>query len=79
MNNNTYFIIENNQELFTSIFDYIVENSIDTTRKSVDGTKIVVKLPVGDSTPAVMSEHTPYTHSEILAVLSTPEWTTDII
>jgi hypothetical protein len=58
-------------------FAQVLETSIDTIRKSVDGTKTLVKWD-GD-TPACISNLTtaegPYTNEEILAILETEEWT----
>jgi hypothetical protein len=58
-------------------FDEVFETSAETVRLSVDGTKTFVKWD-GD-TPQCISLLTntegPYTHEEILVVLSTPEWT----
>jgi hypothetical protein len=58
-------------------FSQVLETSIDTIRKSVDGTKTFVKWD-GD-TPACISGLTtaegPYTNEEILAILATEEWT----
>jgi hypothetical protein len=58
-------------------FSQVLETSIDTIRKSVDGTKTFVKWD-GD-TPACIANLTtaegPYTHEEILAILASEEWT----
>jgi len=58
-------------------FSQVLETSIDTIRKSVDGTKTFVKWD-GD-TPACIANLTtaegPYNHEEILAILATEEWT----
>ncbi len=58
-------------------FSQVLETSADTLRKSVDETKTFVKWD-GEQ-PDFVSELTtlegPYTYSEILDILSTPEWT----
>ena len=58
-------------------FTQVLETSADTLRKSVDETKTFVKWD-GEQ-PEFVSELTtlegPYTYSEILDILSTPEWT----
>lgn len=58
-------------------FNTVLETSADTVRKSVDGTKTFVKWD--GSQPACISLLTntegPYTYSEILNLLATPEWT----
>ena len=57
-------------------FSQVLETSADTIRKSVDETKTFVKWD-GEQ-PDFVSELTtlegPYTYSEILDILSTPEW-----
>jgi hypothetical protein len=58
-------------------FNEVFETSAETLRLSVDETKTFVKWD-GD-TPQCISLLTntegPYTHEEILVILSTPEWT----
>ena len=57
-------------------FTQVLETSADTLRKSVDETKSFVKWD-GEQ-PEFVSELTtlegPYTYTEILEILSTPEW-----
>ena len=59
-------------------FSLVLETSAETLRKSVDGTKSFVKWD-GEQ-PEFVSELTtlegPYTYTEILDILSAPEWTT---
>ena len=58
-------------------FDCVLETSVDTLRKSVDETKTFVKWE-GDTPDCVMnltSADGPYSHSEILTILATEEWT----
>jgi len=61
-------------------FTQVLETSADTLRKSVDETKSFVKWD-GEQ-PEFVSELTtlegPYTYTEILDILSTPEWTAPI-
>ena len=68
----TYVII-NSSDVSSVNFNEVVEDSADTLRYSVDGTKTFVKFE-GD-TPSFLEGKTQYTHSEILAELATPEWT----
>ena len=74
--NNTYMIF-NVSELEQIDFTQVKETSIDTVRKSVDGTKTFVKWE-GDI-PQCVSDLTtkegPYTYEEILQILATTEWT----
>lgn len=74
--NNTYMIF-NVSELDQIDFTQVKETSIDTVRKSIDGTKTFVKWE--GEIPQCVSDLTtkegPYTYEEILAILDTPEWT----
>jgi len=58
-------------------FNHVLETSVDTLRVSVDGTKTFVKW--NGEQPACVASLTstegPYTHSEILAIMDTAEWT----
>ena len=49
-----------------------IQTSIDTLRKTLDGTKAILKWD-GD-TPTVFNGMTTYTHSEILTELNKSEW-----
>jgi len=70
-------MIFNVSELEQIDFTQVKETSIDTVRKSVDGTKTFVKWE--DEMPQCVSELTtkegPYTYEEILQILATTEWT----
>ena len=58
-------------------FSLVCETSADTLRKSVDETKSFIKWD-GEQPTFVSTLETlegPYTYSEILDILSTPEWT----
>lgn len=78
MPNDLTYMIFNVSELSSIDFQDVFETSSETVRKSVDGTKTFVKWE--GQTPACVSELTtkqgPYTHSEILDILSGPDWTT---
>lgn len=54
-------------------FDQVMETSADTLRHSIDGSKTFVKFE--GSTPDFLEGKTQYTHSEILTILATDEWT----
>ena len=73
-------MIFNVSELNDVDFEEVLETSKDTVRKSVDETKTFVKWE-GATIPTTVSNLTtkvgPYTHSEILAILATDEWTSD--
>jgi hypothetical protein len=71
------FMIFEVSELDQIDFTQVCETSIDTVRKSVDGSKTFVKWD-GTMPTCVADLYTkegPYTYEEILVILSTPEWT----
>lgn len=71
------YLIFNMSEIDTINFSSVLETSVDTIRKSVDETLTFVKWD--GSTPSFVSSLSttqgPYTHTEILSVLSTETWT----
>ena len=75
MNNRQYLIFPVT-ELGNVDFSQIEETSINTIRKSINQTKTFIKWE--GSTPSFIStlDNTegPYNRSEILSILSTPEW-----
>jgi len=58
-------------------FNEILETSEETLRLSVDGLQTVIKWEGSEpSFVATLSSYDgPYTHSEILTIMATPEWT----
>jgi len=75
---NREFMIFNVSELDTIDFTQVLETSIDTVRKSVDGTKTFVKwdgIEIPSSVDSLTTKEGPYTYEEILSILATPEWT----
>ena len=58
-------------------FSLICETSAETLRKSVDETKTFIKWDGEEPTfvADIVGAEGPYTHAEILEILSTPEWT----
>jgi hypothetical protein len=71
------YAIFNVSEIDTIHFDHVLETSAETIRKSVDGTKTFVKWD-GEMPQCVQDLTTkegPYTHTEILEILSGEEWT----
>ena len=74
---NRRFVIFNVTELSTIDFNQVYETSIDTVRKSVDGTQTFVKydIPEPSSVTALTTKSIEYTYDEILEILATPEWT----
>ena len=75
------YVIFNSSELNLIDFNQVLETSLDTIRKSIDETKVIVKWD-GDTQPSCISSLTTiegtYTHSEILAIVGTPERYVDI-
>ena len=71
------FMIFNVSELDKIDFTQVHETSIDTVRKSVDGTQTFVKydMPEPSSVAALTTKSQEYTYDEILTILATPEWT----
>jgi hypothetical protein len=75
--NQRQFMIFNTEELSQIDFTQVLETSIETVMKSVDGTKTFVKweqeqTPI--SVESLTTKEGPYTYEEILEILSTPEW-----
>lgn len=70
----TYCII-NSDEVSSVDFNQVLQTSADTLRYSIDGTQTFVKYE-GEQ-PSFLSGKQEYTHSEILAILATDEWTSD--
>lgn len=58
-------------------FTQVLETSPETVRRSVDGTKTFIKWEgvepsfLGD----IVGSEGPYTYSEIISILATPQWT----
>ena len=78
MYENRQFAIFSTTELDQINFSEVLETSAETVRKSVDGTKTFVKWDGETPPPSVQALTTIegyYTYTEILEILSTPEWT----
>jgi hypothetical protein len=74
---NREFMIFNVSELNTIDFTQVLETSIDTVRRSVDGTKTFVKWDgniIPPSVDSLITKEGPYTYDEILTILNGPEW-----
>lgn len=72
------FMILPVSELNKVDFSQVLETSSETVRKSVDGTKTFVKWDgpeIPSSVLSVFGTEGPYTFDEILAILTTSEWT----
>ena len=78
--NTRKFMILAVSELNLIDFTQVCETSIDTVRKSIDGTKKFVKWDSEEIPSSVLSLTTnegPYTYDEISIILNGPEWTDD--
>ena len=74
------FMIFNVSELPLIDFSQVLETSIDTVRRSIDGTKTFVKWDgntIPSSVDSLTTKEGPYTYEEILVILSGPEWTSN--
>ena len=74
------FMIFNVSELPNIDFTQVLETSQDTVRKSIDQTKTFVKWDgeiIPTSVDSLTTKEGPYTYSEILVILSQPEWSSN--
>lgn len=71
------YLIFSVEELDKINFEEVLETSADTVRRSADGTKTFVKWNGNQppSTENLNSAEGPYTHEEMLEILTTSEWT----
>tara|TARA_R110000851_G_scaffold197878_1_gene348956 strand:+ start:739 stop:969 length:231 start_codon:yes stop_codon:yes gene_type:complete len=67
------YVIIGADEVSSVDFSQVDETSADTIRYSVDGTKTFVKYD--GAKPTFLYGKDTYTHSEILTILATDEWT----
>ena len=70
------YVILNADEVSSIDFNQVLETSADTLRFSLDGSKTFVKFD-GD-TPSFLIGKTANTHSEMLEILASDEWTAPI-
>lgn len=76
MYDNRQYLIIPTSELSKVVFDEVMEDSIDTVRKSIDGSKTFIKW---DGSPPefvslLVGAEGPYTHEQIVEILGTSEW-----
>jgi hypothetical protein len=74
---NRQYMIFNVSELDSIDFSAVLETSAETVRKSLDGTLTFVKWEgsMPDCVSNLTSKQGPYTHEEILEILSESNWT----
>ena len=70
---NRKYVIVNVSDVTDEMISSAIQTSVNTLRKSIDTTKAILKWD-GD-TPQVFDGMTTYSHSEILTILATSEWT----
>lgn len=76
---NRKYVIVPISEINNINFAEVLETSAATCRYSIDGTKTFIKYE-GNMPPSVqgiVGKSQEYSHDEILAILSTTEWTND--
>lgn len=78
MYENRKYLILPVSELPKVNFSQIMETSVQTIRKSVDGSKTFIKWDgdVPDFISNITGIEGPYSYSQILVILETPEWFT---
>lgn len=76
MSNTRKYVVFNTSELSTIDFDQVLITSADTIQTTADGTKTYIKYngDMPSSVIALTTKEGPYTHNEILNILSGPEW-----
>jgi hypothetical protein len=67
------YVIINSDEVSSVDFSQVEETSENTLRFSTDNSQTFVKFS-SDTTPPFLDGKTQYTHSEILDILATDEW-----
>lgn len=74
---NRQFMIFDLIELNKINFDEVLETSVDTIRKSINGTKTFVKWDgeIPSSVDSLTIKEGPYTYEEMLQILTSPDWT----
>ena len=74
---NRHWVIFDYSEVSKINFEEVCEYSVNTLRKSLDGTKVFVKW-VGNATPSSVSGLStysgPYNHTQIKEILSNSDW-----
>jgi hypothetical protein len=74
---NRQFMIFDVSELNIIDFSQVLETSVDTVRKSIDGTKTFVKWEenIPSCVDLLTTKEGPYTYDEIITILSNEDWT----
>jgi len=75
---NRRYVVINVADVDSVNFNEIMETSVETLRHSLDGAKTFVKYESEEEpgwVASIPSKEGPYTHSEMLMILATDEWT----
>lgn len=74
------FMIFNVSELDSIDFNAVLETSSETVRKSVDETRTFVKWDgeIPDCVSNLITKEGPYSYSQIIEILSGPDWTISV-
>ena len=75
---NRHYVIFDTSETGSIDFTQVLETSIETLRLNLSGSRTFIKYESETMPPSVLSLTTkegPYSHEEILAILTTEEWT----
>lgn len=70
------YVIFDCSEIYKIQFNQVLETSVDTLKKSIDGTKTFVKYEgeMPSSIVSINSKSQEYTQEEIISILNTSEW-----
>lgn len=76
MYDNRQYLIIPVSELYKVVFENVIEDSIDTIRKSIDESKTFIKWEgdAPDFIAHINGAEGPYTHEQILQILGSSEW-----
>ena len=72
---NKKWVIVNVSDITDEMIENAIETSMDTLRKSIDGSKAILKWD--GQTPSCFNGMTTFSHSEILTTLAGSEWTSE--
>jgi hypothetical protein len=75
MNENRRYLIIPTSIIQTINFDEVYETSSETLRLSTDGNWTFIKYDLPTRPSIYSEEYNEYTHTQMLEILSTPEWT----
>ena len=80
MYTNKNFMIFSTSETGSIDFNEVLETSAETLRLSVDGSKTFVKWDgdIPTSVSSLTTKEGPYTHQQILTILTGSEWADDL-